>query len=543
MIIWSEVVMERNIILLSGAISSGKSTLGKQLATRYEFKIFRTRDVLLAKSKIPDPDRIELQKIGDQLDTTSNGQWVADAIVKHFGERSQSFGLIIDSVRIRPQIEKIRAIYGQRVIHIHLMASKEERYTRYLERIKDKKESTDMFELASQNTTEENIELLNETADIVIDTIRCNAKDVLTRVISRLEGYHGRGRGFVDVIVGAQYGSEGKGQIAGFLAKEYDLLVRVGGPNAGHTVYVPHLKGERYTHHQLPSGTLKSDAKLVVGPGAVINPELLLKEINECKVKPTRLIIDGNAMTITDEDILAEKKLKKTIGSTGQGVGAATSRRIMRGLETKLAKDDLTLREYIGDAIEELALIFQKGGRVLLEGTQGTGLSIYHGSYPFVTSRDTSVGGCLAEAGIAPSRLRRTIMVCRTYEIRVESPEDATSGPMKHEIDWETIGMRSGLDPDELKRDEHTSTTNRPRRVGEFDWELLRKSCLLNSPTDIALTFTDYISKKNRDACRCEQLTEPTLNFIQEIERFTGANVSIITTGFNDRSVIDRRSW
>ncbi len=536
--------MERNIILLSGAISSGKSTLGKQLATRYEFQIFRTRDVLLAKSKIPDPDRIELQKIGDQLDTTSNGQWVADAIAKHFGERSQSFGLIIDSVRIKPQIEKIRAIYGQRVIHIHLTASKGERYTRYLERLKDKKESADMFELASQNPTEENIELLNETADIVVDTIRCNSKDVFTRVISRLEGYHGRGRGFVDVIIGAQYGSEGKGQIAGFLAKEYDLLVRVGGPNAGHTVYVPHLKGESYTHHQIPSGTLKSDAKLVIGPGAVINPELLLKEINECKVKPTRLIIDGNAMTITDEDILAEKKLKRTIGSTGQGVGAATSRRIMqRNPETQLAKNDSRLKEYIGDAIEELASTFQKDGRVLLEGTQGTGLSLYHGLYPFVTSRDTSVGGCLAEAGIAPSRLRRTIMVCRTYEIRVEDPKDGTSGPMKCEIDWETIGMRSGLDPEELRQDEHTSTTNRLRRVGEFDWELLRKSCLLNSPTDIAVTFTDYINSVNRNACRFEQLTESTLSFIQEIEKFTGASVSIITTGFNDRSVIDRRSW
>ncbi len=536
--------MERNIILLSGAISSGKSTLGKQLATRYKFPIFRTRDVLLAKSKISNPDRIELQRIGDQLDTTSNGQWVADAVAKHFGEQAQSFGLIIDSVRIKPQIEKIRSIYGQRVIHIHLTAPEKERYVRYLERLKGKKESADIFELANQNPAEKNIELLNETADIVVDTIRCNADDIFIRVISRLEGYHGSGRGYVDVIVGAQYGSEGKGQIAGFLSKEYDLLVRVGGPNAGHTVYVPHLKGESYTHHQIPSGTWKSDAKLLIGPGAVINPEKLLKEINECKVKSDRLIIDGNAMVITDEDISIEAKLKKTIGSTGQGVGAATARRIMhRNLSTKLAKNDAKLKEYIGDAIEELASTFQKDGRVLLEGTQGTGLSIYHGSYPFVTSRDTSVGGCLAEAGIAPSRLRRTVMVCRTYEIRVENPEGGTSGPMKHEIDWETIGARSELDPEELRRDEHTSTTHRLRRVGEFDWELLRKSCLLNSPTDIAVTFTDYISGVNRNACRFEQLTEPTISFIQEIERFTGASVSIITTGFNDRSVIDRRSW
>jgi adenylosuccinate synthase len=425
-----------------------------------------------------------------------------------------------------------------------LCAPREERYTRYLERLSEGKEITDIFDTASENPTEKDIETLNEIADVVVDTQRCNSKDVFVRVVSRLEGHPSRGRGYVDVIIGAQYGSEGKGQIAGFLSKEYDLLVRVGGPNAGHSVYVPSLKGESYVHHHLPSGTLKSKAKLLIGPGAVINPKKILEEINECKVRPERLIIDRNAMIISDKDIANEADLKKAIGSTGQGVGAATARRIMkRESATKLAKDIPELRKYIGDGVEELAKAFHDNGRVLLEGTQGTGLSIYHGNYPFVTSRDTSVGGCLAEAGIAPTRLRRTIMVCRTYEIRVESPEEGTSGPMKHEVNWDIIGERSGLNPKELKRDEHTSTTKRLRRVGEFDWELLRKSCLLNSPTDIAVTFTDYISKENRKACRFEQLTQSTISFIQEVERVSGAPVSIITTGFNDRSVIDRRSW
>ena len=179
----------------------------------------------------------------------------------------------------------------------------------------------------------------------------------------------------------------------------------------------------------------------------------------------------------------------------------------------------------------------------MLEGTQGTGLSLYHGDYPYVTSRDTTVAGCLAEAGIAPNRVRRVVMVCRTYPIRVESPADGTSGPMSQEITWTQVGRRSGKDPKKLRRAEMTSTTQRQRRVGEFDWDLLRRAALLNGPTDVALTFTDYLSKENADAKRFEQLDPETINFIQEVERVAAAPVSLVATGFNPRSVIDRRSW
>jgi adenylosuccinate synthase len=186
---------------------------------------------------------------------------------------------------------------------------------------------------------------------------------------------------------------------------------------------------------------------------------------------------------------------------------------------------------------------FSRNLRVLLEGTQGTGLSLYHGDYPYVTSRDTTVAGCLAEAGIAVSRVRKVIMVCRTYPIRVQDPAGGTSGPMSQEITRDEISKRSGKDLEELERTEITSTTHKQRRFGEFDWVLLRRAALLNGPTDIALTFADYLGAKNGEARRFEQLEQSTISFVHEVERVAGARVSLIATGFNTRSIIDRRSW
>jgi adenylosuccinate synthase len=110
-------------------------------------------------------------------------------------------------------------------------------------------------------------------------------------------------------------------------------------------------------------------------------------------------------------------------------------------------------------------------------------------------------------------------------------------------LDWETISQRSGVPIEELTVTELTSTTKKKRRVAEFDWTLLRKAASLNGPTDIAITFADYITIKNRDARRFEQLSPETLRFIEEVERVAGAPVSLITTKFDFRSIIDRRAW
>ena len=233
----------------------------------------------------------------------------------------------------------------------------------------------------------------------------------------------------------------------------------------------------------------------------------------------------------------------KNIGSTGQGVGAATARRILeRNNDTLLARHIPELKPYLSNAFEIIEAALSRNHRIMLEGTQGTGLSLYHGDYPYVTSRDTTVQGCLAESGIPLDRVRRVVMVCRTYPIRVGNTEKKTSGPLR-QISWEEIARRSGYNANKLRKAERTTTTNRPRRIGEFEWGLLHRAAVLNGATDIALTFADYISIENVYAKRFERLTQETINFIQEVERVSGAPVSLISTGFNSRSIIDRRSW
>lgn len=377
--------------------------------------------------------------------------------------------------------------------------------------------------------------LLAEQADAVIVTQRCLDKDILARAAAHLRPTRSNTAGYVDVIVGGQYGSEGKGKIAAHLAKEYDILVRVGGPNAGHTV----PGSPPYIHHHLPSGTLHSSARLALGPGSVINVDGLLKEISDCGVTHDRLAIDPNAMIIDDDDIEMERRtLQKSIGSTAQGVGRATIRKIARS-GARLAKDIAELAPFRRPTLDVVEDAVSGGARIMLEGTQGTGLSIHHGCYPHVTSRETTVPGCLADAGINPRLLRRVTMVMRTYPIRV----GGKSGPLPLEISFAEIGRRLGRDPKALVEAEVGSTTGRKRRVGEFDWDLIRRASLLNGATDVALTFADYLSSDNERAHRFEQLTPETISMVEGIERVTEAQVSLIATGPGMRGIIDRREW
>jgi adenylosuccinate synthase len=283
----------------------------------------------------------------------------------------------------------------------------------------------------------------------------------------------------------------------------------------------------------------------LIGPGATINVGLLLQEIADCEVEADRLIIDPRVMVIDETDIDAEHPMKEAIGSTGQGGGAAAARRIMgrRGeseCPVRLAEAISDLRPYTSRTADEVLRDAYRNGRpVLLEGTQGTSLSLYHGSYPNVTSRDTTAAGCLAEAGIAPSRVRRVIVVYRTYPIRV----GGLSGAMGTEIDWATVARRSRLPESELVGHEKGSVSHNPRRVAEFDWVQLRSSCELNGATDVAITFVDYLDGQNRKARRFDQLTSETVRFVEEVEQVAGVPVSLIVTRFDARSVIDRRHW
>lgn len=514
----------------------------------------RTRDLLADRARragdLPPQDRAGLQAYGERLDAATGGVWVAQGLAESLGAGVSPHLVVVDGIRIQAQIDAIRNAFGRDVVHLHLYAPPDELALRYEARRasgQSEIEELPSYEDVARNATEASVSELARDADVAIDSKRCSAEDVEVRAAADL-GLLGRGTTrLVDVIVGGEYGSEGKGNIAFYLAREYDLLVRVGGPNAGHKVPMP----TPYTHRSLPSGTMANEsARLLIGPGAVLNLDVLQKEIADCKVEVDRLFIDPQAMIIEAEDIKAEAALVSEIGSTGSGVGAATARRVMGrtphsvDVPVRLARDVPELTPYVrARAIDVLTEAYATDHRILLEGTQGTALSLYHGSYPHVTSRDTTAAGCLSEAGIAPARVRRVIVVCRTYPIRVGDGSAGSSGPMEQQISWEDLADRSGLPLEELVESEKGSVTGKQRRVSEFDWALLRRAVELNGATEIALTFADYLDARNRDARRFDQLTPDTIRFVDEVERVAGVPVSLIGTRFAVRSVVDRRQW
>lgn len=540
--------MAKQILILTGQVSAGKTTLSNNLEQRFGFQALKTKEYLARLAGPHLMERGAMQDFGQELDQQTKGTWLRDVLLDSTKNLPVDALIVVDAARIPEQIEGIRRALPQRVVHIHLHAPIEELARRYTQRRKGEFKEFATYAEVTQNRTESHVATLAETADVVIDTTRCTESDVVVRAAAHLGLYGREYLPLVDVIVGGEYGSEGKGHIASYLAPEYDVLVRVGGPNAGHTVL--DYPGT-YVFHHLPSGSKASPAELVIGPGAVVSVEGLLSEIDDCGIGPNRLSISPQVMVIESVDREDEKELVRNIASTGSGVGAATARRIL-GRSSSLVKQPVrlagavaALQPYVRDTQEVLERAFAAGNKVLLEGTQGTGLSLYHGRYPHVTSRDTTVAGTLAESGISPRHVRRIIMVCRTYPIRVGNSPDTglTSGYMSQPITWEEISNRSGITLDELNSRERTSTTKRERRVGEFDWELIRKSAYLNGPTDIALTFADYINKQNEDARRFEQLTGDTIRFVNELERVTSASVSLISTRFHSRSIIDRRTW
>lgn len=531
--------MRRKVVLLSGPVASGKSTLTEKLVGRFGFRTIKTRELIRALKPDVPQERRPLQEAGEALDRDTNGGWVSRALEQVLATEDENRPVVIDSVRIKEQIDAIRAAYGPAVIHVHLTAPLEDLSERYVTRESPLGESPS-YDSVRADSTEAQVESLQNCADVVIDTRRCSPDDVFERVASRLRLYGAGIAQLVDVVVGGQYGSEGKGNIVGFLAPEYDVLVRVGGPNAGHTVFA---RPEKEVFRHLPSGATRAlRATLVLGPGTAIWLPELQAEITRHEIEPERLKIDPNAILIESVDRDREAQLRKAIASTAQGVGQAAVRKILRtdaDPPVRLANSEEALAPYIESTCHVLEDAYAKGKKILLEGTQGTLLSLHHGSYPHVTSRDTTASGTLAEAGIPPTRVRRVVMVCRTYPIRVGGP----SGPFGTVITWDKVSERSGIDLAELVEAEKTTTTKTQRRVAEFGWSDVRRSAVLNGPTDIALTFADYLSKKNKDARRFEQLTAGTIQFIEEIERTAAAPVSLIATRFHWRNIIDRRHW
>ncbi len=556
----------RQVVLISGRMCTGKSGLGRRLRDEFGYYLIRTSDLLKkAASRGGRGDRTTLQKIASRLDEKTRSRWVLLEVKRVSKTLPRLTPIVVDNIQTDAQLKHFRRVHAWQIAHAHLYAPREELERRFKKKSRKKAKGRSKavkvkFLEVDHLKDEKDILSFKHDADVRINTARTDGRDTLVRVAARLGLYPPPDVRFVDVVVGGQFGSEGKGHVAAYLAKEYDVLVRVGGPNAGHTVS---SASGVYTYHQLPSGTRDSKAIVLLGPGMTINVKRLLEEIRECRIGADRLFIDPQAMIIDENDIRSERDLVAKIASTGQGSGAAAARRILerKPKAVRLARDIRALRPYVGpgpnyhgSTLAQLELAYRSRKFVLLEGTQGSGLSLYHGQYPFVTSRDTNVAGCLAEAGISPARVRRILMVVRPTPIRVGNPDGGKglhSGLLKHETDFVTIAKLAGLDPKEVPENERTSTTRRPRRVGWFDWEQFRRACALNAPTDLVLTFADYLHVSNQHARRFEQLHEDTIKFIEELERVAQAPVSLVNTRFprkaeekiDLRTVIDRRNW
>lgn len=243
---------EKTIILLSGPIGSGKTTLAAHMVRNCAACHIGTSGILSASAGHV-LGRSELQQVGLER-RFQGGEWIADAVVRSVLDRPAAKVIVVDAVRTVEQVRTIRdlATGRWRILHVHLTADNKHLAGRYDARARQSDSGVD-WSVAAKSLTETAILALESDADLVIDTSTATPDDVAVRVSSRVRPEHQQYAPCVDALVGGQWGSEGKGNIAFFISPEYHLLVRVGAPNAGHRV-CGH-DGVIYTHRQLPSGT------------------------------------------------------------------------------------------------------------------------------------------------------------------------------------------------------------------------------------------------------------------------------------------------
>lgn len=331
------------------------------------------------------------------------------------------------------------------------------------------------------------------------------------------------------VVVGTQWGDEGKGKITDFLSKQADIIARFsGGDNAGHTIQ---FEGETYKLHLIPSGIFYSDKRSVMGNGMVINPESLVKELKglqERGVDTSNLRISNRAHVILPYHIHQDKVDEASrgdakIGTTCKGIGPCYIDKVQRigiriadlldkdvfeeklrtNLELKnrlftkfyevegLAFDDIfekfyaygqEIAPYVTDTSKILNDVMDEGGKVLFEGAQGVLLDVDHGTYPYVTSSNPVAGGVTTGTGVGPASINRVIGVSKAYTSRVGD------GPFPTEL-FDEVGNQIR----EVGR-EYGTTTGRPRRVGWFDTVVVRHSRRVSGITDLALNSIDVLS-------------------------------------------------
>lgn len=328
----------------------------------------------------------------------------------------------------------------------------------------------------------------------------------------------------VTVVVGGQFGSEGKGKVAHFMAKELDatVAIRVGGPNSGHTVI--DTEGVPIVFKQLPTAALLPHVQCVLPAGSYLRADILLHEMKIARLDPERLLIDPNAVVITERELREEREsdLRRWIGSTLSGTGAAVIARASRIGTVRLARDEEVLKPFVRSSVRFLRERLDKKERVLIEGTQGFGLSVLHSPhYPFATSRDTTAAGFVAESGLSPLDVDDIVLVIRAFPIRVAG----NSGPLPEEISWETLdhesGHRSGIA-------EYTSVTRSLRRVARFDPRIVHGALAVNRPTRIALNHVDHVDS---ECAATGRLTRRARSFVRDVTSSLDAPIDYVGFG------------
>ena len=314
----------------------------------------------------------------------------------------------------------------------------------------------------------------------------------------------------VTVVVGGQFGSEGKGKVAHYLSREMNasVAIRCGGPNSGHTVIDPN--GNPIIFQQLPTASILPDISIVLCAGMYIDLGILHREIEISNLTANRLFIDPNAVVITSEIKKAEMEsgLVSAIGSTGSGTGEAVKRRIQRKKDILFAKNEPSLSAFIKDTKDFLRTKIKNYNRIILEGTQGYGLSLLHSRfYPYVTSRDTTAAGFLSEVGLSPIDVDDVVLTIRAFPIRV----GGNSGPLPKEIDWKTITFEGRHN---IPIEEKTSVTHRLRRVARFDPIVVKDSLIVNNPTRIILNHLDYLRSIDRS-----DRNDIVFRFVKDVEQ------------------------
>jgi len=329
------------------------------------------------------------------------------------------------------------------------------------------------------------------------------------------------------VVVCGFFGDTGKGKVISYLALKDKLNVtaRAGvGPNAGHTVL---FEGKKYGLSMLPSAFVYKKCRLLIGPGVLINPEVLLREI---KLTGTEGVtgVDPQCAIIEARHLEADKMghLAKDIKTTGTGTGPCNAERALR--KVKLAKDIGELKKYLTDVPLEVNRAIDQGKKVLIEGTQGTFLSLYHGTYPYCTSKDVTASAACSDVGVGPTKIDDVIIVFKAFTTRVGA------GPLPNEIPLEEAQKRGWA--------EYGTVTGRPRRAAPFNNELAKRAVMLNGATQAAITKIDVLFPECKGVKSYNKLSKDAKSFIRNIEKEIKIPVTLVGTGPDALEIVDRRA-